>query len=236
MDDELKSTTTQSSSAEPWWKQKLVLLIAGFLLTGLVGPWLQFVQKSLELKREISLQAYNRRIAAMQHAREELTKIYVGGSFAIEQFEYERTHRKSSATRTASTTSSSRFDISRQDRLRETAKLYVVADIFPDPGRIKGPLEKTLVAWKVLDDAVHDIEMGFVQVDDKKVLELYQRAKQQFDENYELARHAIETEIGGFEDAHQDRPFLHGLSGVMLSRSSSPVANRSPGGNREEKK
>jgi hypothetical protein len=236
MDDEPKSTTAQSSSAEPWWNQKLALLIAGFLLTGLVGPWLQFVQKSLELERETSLQAYNRRIAAMQDAREELTKIYVGGGFAMEQFEYKRTHRKSSSTRTAPMTSSSLFDISRQNRLRETAKLYVMADIFPDPDRIKVPLEKTLVAWKVLDDAVHDIDIGFIQVDDKNVLELQRRAKEQFDENYELARHAIETEIGGFEDAHQGRSFLHRLSGFILFRSSSSVANGSPGGDGEKKK
>src|SRR5262249_54381437 len=91
----------------------------------------------------------------------------------------------------------------RQERLQVSARLFVAADTFPDPVRIKTPLTKLLAAWKVLDDTDEGFRKAPNESAAKQIADLYNRTQVQFDENYELVRHAIETEIGEFEDANR---------------------------------
>ncbi len=190
-----KTLSASRPAREPWWDRKLVLLVAGFVLTGLVGPWLQYVQKQLEWHREIRLAEFNRKIATMQSAREELTKAYVAASSIIEQVEYNRKNNDHSA----SSKPAERYsDTAREERLRETAVLFVMADTFPDPARIKLPLEELVAAWKVLSEIEQDAQMPPAKPKESQMRAEFERAKTQFNTNYDAARRAIETEIGGF--------------------------------------
>jgi type II secretory pathway pseudopilin PulG len=198
-----KTLSASQPAREPWWDRKLVLLIAGFILTGLIGPWLQFVQKQLEWQREIRLAEFNRKIAAMQSAREELTKAYVAANVIIEQEEHDRKHSDRSASQLKP--AERYWDTRREERLRETASLFVMADTFPDPARIKLPLEELVAAWKVLAEMEQDGQITPAQSPESQRRAMFDGAKNQFDSSYDAVRREIEEETGAFENACRNR-------------------------------
>ena len=190
----------------PWWDQKLTLLIAGFLLTGVVGSELQFLQKKLEWKRQIAFQAYSRKIAAMQKAREELTKAYVAVTSIHEQLDYALGHQG----RTASLRSASARTLKagRQERLSETALLFVAADGFQDQGRIKERLQQVVAAWKVLSDLEQDLPNEPVRISNIDAIRQRDATTMRiFDDQYDAVRTEMERQLGRFEDENRTNSF-----------------------------
>jgi hypothetical protein len=199
----------EQSSSDGWWDRKITLLVAGFVLTGIIGPWLQFVQKRFEWEREVALKSFDRKIAAMQAGRQELTRVFVAGTTICEEFDRDHDHdsKRMKDPPLERNPALSADQLSRKERLQQTAALFVAADSFPDPARIKLPLEKLVVAWKTLGDVQERLRTGIEGAQEQKQVELFNEARRQFTENYDLVHSAMETEMEEFEDAKSNRSF-----------------------------
>ncbi len=193
-----------SSPNNPWWESKLALLLIGFLLTSLLAPWLQFVQKRLERTRQVYLDSDNRKLAALQSAREELTEAYVATEAIAERFD-ERQNETKQGNSLASKSVNAREqsdDVDRGARIREIAKLSIIVDQLPDPERVRVPLEEALAAWKAMANCEEALGRSTTRRSRADLLKPFEQAKEQFRANYELVKRHIEEEVGEVADAN----------------------------------
>lgn len=190
-------TQPVSGTASPWWESKIFLLAAGFVLTGLLGPWLQFVQKRLEWKNQVTFDVYNKRLTAMRDGRTQLIQAYVGYSELLDKID----NSLAGPIKKDSLSSLSReIETNATERIKANANLSLHLEDFEDAETIRPPVERLMQAWAATIDAGRVVVGGKGLAEIKKTID---RAKEQFRAEYWQAKIEMERQIGQFEDANK---------------------------------
>ena len=196
----------QETAPTPWWEGKLCLLVLGFVLTGVLGPWLQYVQKRLEWNQQVAYEIYNKQISSMRDGRGDLADIYVGYSKLFDATEGvflippgSEADRRGFAQFVAA---------SAEDRARAYAKVELRLRNFENPEPVRVSIEQAMQAWAAA------IASARTLAQDPSKRSLQEQAKQQFGRSMQQFRNAyrqakidMEHQIGKFEDEHKQRFF-----------------------------
>lgn len=198
-------SSSSSNARDPWWEGKLALLVIGFVLTGVLGSGLEILQKRLEWRRQMTFQSFNRKLAAMQKARADLTKVYVAVMTLEEQMDGAINHPDKAGP--GFPIAGKVREAMRQDRLQQTANLYLSAEAFQDPGAIKLKLQPLITTWInliELRDALEQTRNRSALPDIPRKLTAIGVT---FGQQYDRVHVAMESQIGHFEDDHKNFDF-----------------------------
>jgi hypothetical protein len=195
------SSGPSDSQREPWWESKTALLVLGFVLTGLIGPWLQYVQKTLDAQRQSAYDVASRELTAMREARKEIAEFHVGMAVLTE-------HLNDLVLPSASDAVSARWgkellDANLTARIREYAKISLMCHDFRDPLQIQKQLDECYTAWKATADCIHDFQLTKGKRDRERMMKTIHDARIQFDTGYSAMRKLMDQQIGAFMDAHR---------------------------------
>jgi hypothetical protein len=185
----------------PWWESKTALLALGFVLTGVIGPWLQYVQKTLDVRRQTAFDLYSRQLTAMKETRKEIGELHIGMAALTEHLDDLTLPAPGDAA--SARWAQDLLEGNVMTRIREYAKVSIMLDDFHDVPIIQAQLDECNVAWKAVGDCIRTLQRTKDKAERERLMKTVHDAKIKFNDGYTKMRDLMEGQIGEFIDAHR---------------------------------